>query len=276
MERIRKWAVVTGAGSGIGREFALQLYDMGYSLILVSKTSDRLATVRRKLASRKGPAGRNQRVEVFSADLSTGAGCVKTESMIRAILKTGTDGTANVPAILVNSAGFGTLGDFDRSELDEQVRMIDTNVTAVVRLTYMMIHLMEKRGGRIVNVASTAGGFPGGPHMAVYYATKSFVLGFTNGVRKELEEKGSLVHVSVLCPGPVNTDFNARAGVKKPLKGMSARRCVRAAISGMKRDEAVIVPGITNRIAMASARLLPDRVILPLVSIQQKRKEKTE
>lgn len=108
--------------------------------------------------------------------------------------------------------------------------------------------------------------------MSVYYATKSFVVSFTNGLRQELREKHSPVRVSALCPGPVNTAFNARANVRNALPGISPKHCVKAAINGMKKDRAVIIPGLSIKAAASGAKLLPVGLILPMVSHQQKKK----
>lgn len=275
MER-KKWAVITGAGSGIGEEFAVQLWDMGYSVILIGRTEEKLTAVRKKLIKRERVYERrngsrrdpSSEIVIMAKDLSD---LTSTEAVIRDIGAIMHDD--NVPAVLVNSAGYGVVGEFTDIGIDVQETMVDVNVKALMLITYRMIGMMEKAGGgRILNVASSAGLFPGGPYMSVYYATKSFVVSFTNGVRRELMERKSPVRISALCPGPVNTPFNNRAGVRNALHGISPARCVKAAIKGMKRDTAVIIPEISIRFAALGARILPDRVMIPIVAHQQKKK----
>ena len=276
-----KWAIITGASSGIGEEFAHVFYDMGYSLVVVSQTSEKLISLKNRLekinAARRNKyqkkasniSAKIQRIEVIAADLGDAAGMDTAAAKIKALF----DDPENLPAILINSAGFGAVGDFSDISIEKQEAMIDVNVKGLVYLTYQMLPVMEKAGGgRILNVASSAGFFPGGPYMTVYYATKAFVLSFTNGLRQELKEKNSPVKISALCPGPVNTPFNARANVRNALPGISAKHCVRAAISGMKRDKAVIVPGLSIKAAELGAKILPAGAIIPMVSHQQKKK----
>lgn len=304
-----KWAIITGASSGIGEEFAHEFYDMGYSLVMVSQTSEKLISLKNRLEKindarrnkyqkkaslrkQENPASnmdetesavnnetagtgksnrsaKIQRIEVIAADLGDAAGMETAAAKIKALF----DDPENLPAILINSAGFGAVGDFSNISIEKQEAMIDVNVKGLVYLTYQMLPIMEKAGGgRILNVASSAGFFPGGPYMTIYYATKAFVLSFTNGLRQELKEKNSPVKISALCPGPVKTPFNARANVRNALPGISAKHCVRAAISGMKRDKTVIVPGLSIKAAELGAKILPAGAIIPMVSHQQKKK----
>lgn len=270
----RKWAMITGAGSGIGEEFAVQLSDMGYSMILMGRTREKLESVRKKLLKRqkaynKKHESRDQKIMIVAKDLSTDSGLYSAADQIKSIIAQ----ESGVPAIFINCAGFGAVGEFTEIGIDVQEKMVDVNVRAVMLFTYRMIEMMEKSGGgRIMNVASSAGLFPGGPYMSVYYATKSFVVSFTNGVRRELREKGSRVKLSSLCPGPVNTPFNIKAGVRNALRGISARSCVKSAIRGMKHDRAVIVPGLSIKAATLGAKILPSGLMLPLVAHQQKKK----
>ncbi|MGN0241023.1 MAG: SDR family NAD(P)-dependent oxidoreductase [Candidatus Weimeria sp.] len=272
---MKKWAIITGASSGIGEEFAHEFYDMGYSLIIVSQTPEKLISLKNRLmrqkAAKRHPetAESDREIEAVAADLGDAAGMNDAAAKIEAVFKD----HKNLPAILINSAGFGAVGEFSEISLEKQESMIDVNVKGLVCLTYRILPIMEKAGGgRILNVASSAGFFPGGPYMTIYYATKAFVLSFTNGLRQELKEKNSPVKISALCPGPVNTPFNERANVRNALPGISARRCVRSAISGMKRDKAVIVPGISIKAAELGAKILPAGAIIPIVSHQQKKK----
>ncbi len=138
----------------------------------------------------------------------------------------------------------------------------------------LMLKKMERQGfGTILNVGSAAGLLPAGPHMAAYYASKSYVVSLTRAVARELKEQKSSVYVAVLCPGPVDTEFNTRANVKFAMKGISPQYCVREAMRGLKKRQTVIIPSPLVRAGTLGQRLLPASVLIPLISAQQKRKE---
>jgi short-subunit dehydrogenase len=151
--------------------------------------------------------------------------------------------------------------------------MIDVNVTAVHVLTKQVLKIMERQNsGYILNVASSAGLFPAGPFMATYYASKAYVASLTQAIAEELREKGSGVHISCLCPGPVDTEFNDVANVKFALRGMTAKDCAKAALKGLFGGKVVIVPTLRMKAAVFFVRLLPRGLMTRIVAAQQKKK----
>jgi short-subunit dehydrogenase len=175
--------------------------------------------------------------------------------------------------VFINNAGFGLAGSFSGTDLSREQEMIDLNVYAMHTLMKIALKAMRPAGGGyILNVASSAGLFPGGPYMATYYATKAYVASLTQGVAEELRLEGSSMYVGCLCPGPVNTEFNKVAEVRFALKGITPERCVRAALKGMKRRKTVIVPTLTMKAAVLAGKLLPGRLTVKMVAGQQRKK----
>lgn len=254
MEIEKKTVWITGASSGIGREFAKAYAAMGYRLILTARRRDRLEA----LADTLGVECR-----IVVADLSNEQECYKTCKILQ---------EENVD-IFINNAGFGTCGNFHKTELSKEVSMIGVNVVAMHILCKMVLQHMSKRGsGTILNVASSAGLLPGGPYMATYYATKSYVVSLTKGIAEELRLEGSKVYVCALCPGPVDTEFNENADVVFALKGISPEQCVAAALRGMDKRKSVIVPGTFVGLGAIFSKIVPDRILLPLIAGRQKKK----
>ena len=164
-------------------------------------------------------------------------------------------------SVLVNAAGFGLFGEFVTADLDEELRMIDTNVRAVHILTKLAVRDFVQRGrGYILNVSSSAGFLPG-PLMATYYATKNYVLRLTEALREELRRAGSPVRVCALCPGPVDTEFNKVAGVRFSLSGLSAERVAREAVDGLFAGKAVVVPGAAMKAMTLARHFAPDSIL---------------
>lgn len=251
---MEKWALITGASSGIGAELAKLYAKRGYGIVLVARRTDRLAELAMKL---EAPT------RIIAADLrdrETAIGLYNDVSDL------------NVE-IVVNNAGFGAVGRFDSIELDTQLDMIDVNCTALTTLTYMFLKDFRYRDcGAILNVASSAGLLPGGPNMAVYYATKSYVVALTNAVYDELKASYSSVKISALCPGPVDTEFNDVAGAKFSLKGISPKYCAMCAAYGLDRGERLIIPEKSIKLFRTMSKLAPERVSLRVISHQQKKK----
>ena len=247
-------ACITGASSGIGMEFAKQLSARGLDLILVARSEEKL----NELA-----AGCRTNCETMVCDLSRESECMRLAAHL-----------ATRPlALFVNNAGFGSVGLFEEGNLSRDLQMIDVNVRAVHILTHEVLKQMKARGkGYILNTASSAGLMPGGPLMASYYATKSYVVSLTNAIAEELRHEKSHVRIHALCPGPVNTNFNAVAGVTFSLPGLSTQACVAEAIRGIKRNRTIIVPGLRMKALTVAAKLLPDRVVLPFVCKAQSMK----
>ena len=235
-------ALITGASSGLGREMAKLLASRGYELVLCARREDRL----RELAAELPTV-----CHVIAADVSDEKECRLLYRAVR-----GDD-----LEIVINNAGFGLFGEFLETDLDEELRMIDTNIRAVHILTKLAVQDFEKRGhGYILNVASSAGFLPG-PLMATYYATKNYVLRLTQALREELRHRGSRVRVCALCPGPVDTEFNRVAGVKFSLNGLDAKRVAREAIDGLFAGRAVVVPGVTMKAMTVARHFAPDSLL---------------
>lgn len=252
---MKGYAVVTGASSGIGAEFARQLAKKGYPLILTGRRADKL----RELAQEV-----NVECVIMPADLSKKLECYKFFSEIR----------NEKIDIFINNAGFGDCGFFVYGDLNKQEQMIDVNVKAMHVLMKLMLSKMqmEQRHGYFLNVASSAGLLPGGPYMATYYATKAYVTSITQAVAQELKEYNSRVYVGALCPGPVNTNFNKVANVEFALKGISPEECVRYALRQMKKRKVIIVPTFTMKVATTVGHLAPRKVAVAIASGQQRKK----
>lgn len=250
-----KYALVTGASSGIGKEMAKILKSYGYNLILVARRKDRLKEVSNYIG------GDNV---ILPIDLS------KEKELYRLV---GTINEYNLE-VFINCAGFGDCGAFVETDLDKELQMIDVNIRAVHILTKEILKNFSKENkGYILNVASSAGLLPGGPYMATYYATKAYVCSLTRAISKELKDKGlDNVYVGVLCPGPVDTEFNKVAGVKFALKGISAISCARAAINGMLKRKTLIVPTFTMKAGIFFSKFVTGNVLLKIISKQQRKK----
>ena len=255
--RKEKWAVVTGASSGIGLEFAKQLARQGYPLLLVARRRKRLFYVEWKMRE----AG--VKCEALVADLAGEDGRKKLERWM---------GQHEVE-VFINNAGFGLAGSFSGTDLSREQEMIDLNVYTLHTLMKTALQAMKQTGGGyILNVASSAGLFPGGPYMATYYATKAYVASLTQGVAEELRLEGSSMYVGCLCPGPVNTEFNEVADVAFALKGISAKQCVDECLAGMRKKKTVIIPTGQMRMAILGQRFAPQRLLIRMVGHQQKKK----
>ena len=180
-------ALITGASSGIGRDIARELNQRGYDLVLVARDLKKLDEVKAELKTN---------VETVSMDISNPENCKQLHENYKNI------------DILVNNAGFGDCGYFDKTNLDKELQMINTNIVAYHVLTKLYLKDMkEKNNGKILNVASIAGFMPG-PLMATYYSTKAYVVRLSEAIREELRREKSKVQISILCPGPVDTNFN--------------------------------------------------------------------
>lgn len=246
-------ALITGASSGIGKDLALELSKLGYDLILVARSKDKLQKLAKECKTK---------VEVVSLDLSTVENCKKLFSMHK-----------NVD-ILINNAGYGLYGEFFKTDLEKELNMIDLNVKAVHVLTKLYLkEMIKKDSGRILNVASVAAFLPG-PLMSTYYSTKSYVFNFTAAINKELKKKHSNVKLSVLCPGPVNTNFNNVANVNFKIKGLSSKYVADYAINKMFKNKLIIIPGFINKLGYIGCKLAPLNLLLKIDYNIQKQKEK--
>lgn len=246
-------ALITGASSGLGKDFSIKLSNMGYDLVLVSRDENNLKKVAELCKTR---------VIIEKMDLSNSQNCKRLFSKHKDI------------DLLVNNAGFGIFGEFTNTDLDNEMNMIDLNVKAVHILTKLYLKEMQKKdSGRILNVASSAAFLPG-PLMSTYYATKSYVFKLTAAIYEELRRNKSNVKVSVLCPGPVETNFNKVANVNFSVKGLSSDYVTSYAIKKMFKNKLVIVPGFMSKLGVIGCKFLPLKFQLKVDYNIQKGKEK--
>jgi len=251
---MEKWAVITGASAGLGAEFAKQLAKRGYKLVLTARREDRLKELAAKLKTD---------CEIVTADLTKQEECFRLFEAVK-------DKTVEV---FINNAGFGDCNYFPDGDLTKELDMIDVNVKAMHILMKLFLKKMEEEnGGYLLNVASCAGLLPGGPYMATYYATKAYVASLTQAVAQELKESGSKVHLSALCPGPVNTEFYDVADVVFTLKGISPKRCVHYAVEKMFEKKTLIVPTMLIKLLTTFAPMMPRKLCVAVTAGQQKRK----
>lgn len=248
-------ALITGASSGIGLDMARYLAKQKCELILVAKDKEKLEKVQETLPTK---------VTIIVADLSNEQ---KVKELYVLTKKENID-------ILINNAGFGDFGFFTETDLNKEINMIDTNIRAVHILTKSFLKDMEKRdSGYILNVASSAA-FQPGPLMATYYATKSYVYQLTEAIYYEQKKKKSNVHVSVLCPGPVATNFNNVANVNFAVKPLTSEYVARYAIDNMFKEKMLIIPGFKMKCAKFFGRFVSDKFLLRIAYRIQRRKVK--
>jgi short-subunit dehydrogenase len=246
-------ALVTGASSGIGLELAKVLAAAKYSLVITARSPEPLEALAADL--RRDGA----QVTVITADLSTPDGA---KSLLEEIKKR----DIRID-LLINNAGLGTHGPFWKNDLEKEMSLLQVNVLTLAFLTHQILPGMIERGhGRILNVASTAA-FQPGPLMANYYASKAYVLSFSEALSNELRRSG--VTVTALCPGPTLTDFQRRAGIKNSklfeLTGMSAAQVAGAGFEAMLAGRRVCIPGFKNRLLVLASRFSPRRFVLRTV-----------
>jgi hypothetical protein len=242
---VTKVALITGASAGLGVEFARQLSARGHRLVLAARRKDRLDALAAELGNARA----------VGIDLSAHDASAKLIADVTA--------AGEHVDLLVNNAGFGLGGRFATLDGARQREMIDLNIGTLTDLCRAVApQMIERKSGRILNVASTAA-FQAGPGMAVYFATKAYVLSFTEALHEELKPHG--VKVSALCPGPTRTEFGAVAGFAD--KGafdrmaMDAERVVRLGLDGLDRNRAVVVTGAINKVGAASTRFVPRSVV---------------
>jgi len=252
--------LITGASTGIGAELARLFAKDGARLVLVARDREKLAQLAQRLESES-----RAQVLVISQDL---AGIDGVDALMVELRDAPID-------VLVNNAGVGVYGPFAATDLAAERRMIQLNVAALTELTKRCLPgMLERRRGRILNVASTAA-FQPGPLMAVYYATKAYVLSFSEALANELS--GSGITVTALCPGPTLTEFQRRAGTGRlRLFGfgiMDAAVVARAGYDGLRRGRRIVIPGLVNRLAVSLVRVTPRRLVTAVVRALQERRE---
>lgn len=252
-------ALITGASSGIGRDMARYLNSLGYNLIITSRDEQNLKKIKEELNSKN-----NNLVDIIIADLSKTEECIKLYNNVKEKYK-------NID-ILINNAGFGLCGEFTKTDLDTELNMIDVNVKAVHTLIKLFLKDMVKENkGRILNVSSVAS-FMAGPLMATYYSTKNYVLRLSQAIKEELIKQKSEVKISVLCPGPVNTNFNNVAKVKFALKGLSSQYVAKYAIDRMLKNKFLISVGWKIKLVRFLSKISPDNISAKICYHMQKRK----
>jgi uncharacterized protein len=250
---MNKTALITGASTGIGFEFTKLLAADGYQLVLIARDEQKLREIATSLQTKF-----NVSVKIYAKDLSVTS---DTENLVRQIRE-----DVGTIEILVNNAGFGLSGAFVDTDLTRELEMIQLNVVSLVIFTKLLAReMVQRKGGKILNVASTAA-FQPGPLMAIYYASKAFVLSFSEALAEELKESG--VTVTALCPGPTATQFSKRAELEKSrlFKGgmvpvLDALTVAKIGYDGLSKGQRVVIPGLINQIGVFSVRLTPRKLV---------------
>lgn len=257
MLNTKRTALVTGASTGIGHELAKLIAADGYDLVLVARDREKLIRVAGELKE-----GYGIRVKPMAKDLS------KPLTTTEIFIELEEEGIK--VDLLVNNAGFGTYGLFNDSHFTTELEMISVNLVSLTHLTKLFLDHMVKQGhGKILNVASTAA-FQPGPLMSVYYATKAYVLSFSEALAEEL--RGTGVSVTVLCPGPTSSSFQERANLGKTrlirwVRAMTAKKVAKAGYEGLRKNKKVVVPGLLNKILVQALRLAPRKLVARTVKM---------
>mgnify|MGYP004568172949 FL=1 len=269
-------ALITGASSGIGKDMAKILNQKGYNLVLVARDIEKLEQTKKELEKSvqneqtienskiekayKNSKKATNKIEIIQMDLSEEQNCIELANKVKDI------------DILINNAGFGDCGRFSETDLNKDISMIKTNVIAYHILTKLYLKEMKKKNsGKILNVASIAGFMPG-PLMATYYATKNYIVRLSEAIREELKKEKSKVQISILCPGPVATNFNKVANVKFSLREANSMQVAKYAIKKLEKGKFYIVPGIDVKLARFGAKIAPSNFVAKITYKVQKRK----
>ncbi len=252
MSPVRKWAVITGASSGIGKALALEFAAGGFNVFLTGRNDAALAGVAAECSRRH-----HAETDVVTADLSQPDA---VETLITALTS-----TAREYEVLVNNAGFGVHGAFASGDIDQNIQLLDVQLTAMLRLTRALLpSMILRKSGRILNVASVYS-FAPVPFQSVYSACKAFLLSFSSSLQSELKSTG--VTVTVFCPGATQTEFRSRAGIgeKRKSSGMTAEAAAHIAYVETLRGKHIVVPGCVNRLFVFFAEILPTASVTTLV-----------
>lgn len=261
MSTLRPVTVITGASSGIGAALARVFARNGHELALVARREERLRALADEIAATAA-----RRPIVIVADL--------LEAGVAKLISDALTAQGAEPQFVVNNAGFGLVGAASALDDEEQLQMIDLNVRVLTKLSLAFVDSLVRHHGGLLNVGSMAGFLPG-PGMAVYYATKAYVLSVSEALHSELRPRG--IRVSVLCPGPVPTEFADRAGLSKRAIGpsfliQSADHVAEAGYRGLMDGRRTIVPGAINKLITFLIRVTPRGLILSFVDYRQKRR----
>ena len=255
----RSYVLITGATTGIGYELAKLYANDGNNLILVARDEEKLEKVKEELMLLY-----NINVYSISLDLSEDNSCEKLLNYVN---------KKNISVdILINNAGLGSFGYLSEIEIEKELNLIDVNVRALTELTKVFLPIMISHGdGAIMNVASTAA-FCAGPKMATYYASKSYVLSFTEAIYEEL--KGTGIKVSCLCPGPVSTGFQDKAGIRKKESAkkalMTPKKVAEIAYRDFKKGKLIIIPGFKNKGIIALNKIMPRSLSRKIILMMNK------
>lgn len=252
-------ALVTGASSGLGRDIARSLAKHGVNVIITARRRDRLIELKNELTKKYGI-----KVMCITADLN------KENQVFRLYEKVK---KYNVD-ILINNAGFGVFGKFDETDLERELEMLNVNVKAFHILFKLFARDFKKRDfGYILNTASIAGFMPG-PCFSSYYASKAYIVRMTQAVAEELRAAKSNVHVSMLCPGPVDTEFSSTARVKFLIPPTPSEELAEHAVREMFSGRLMITDNAATRALIYAAKILPDKVVAMLTGLCQSQREK--
>lgn len=245
-------ALITGASTGLGWDFAVKLSKMGYDIVAVARSEDKLEALGKKIKT-------NYEYEVM--DLSDNKNAYKLHKKYSGQVD-----------LLINNAGFGECGRFEELDLDRELNMIDLNIVSLHILTKLFYsEFNEKNSGQILNVASLAA-FQPGPLMATYYATKSYVYNLTMALYEENRRNKKNVKISVLCPGPVETEFSKNANVKFSVKPLSCDFVTDYALKCLKKNKLLIVPGLLAKSVVFVNRFVSKKFVIKLAYNIQNRK----
>jgi len=253
-------SIITGASSGIGAELARVFARNGHSLVLVARRSNRLEALADEIAANGYPRPLVLPVDLVRPDAGNRIDVALAQHNLE-------------PQFVVNNAGFGLVGPVELRSRAEQLAMIDLNVRTLTDFSLRWAESMTRHGGGLLNVASVAGFLPG-PGSAVYYATKAFVLSLTQALHQEWKARG--LRVTALCPGPVRTGFQARAGV--PDKGgsewaeLAADSVAEAGYRGLMAGRRLVIPGFLNKLIVAISGVVPRRILLAAAERRQRRR----
>lgn len=287
------WALVTGASSGIGRDMSRYLYSLGYNLIIVARDLEKLEKLKTELEKNENTEKnstsvsaqqhnnnneknnnnykkiendevnqKKQEIIIITKDLSIKENCLEIYEQ-----------TKNIQIdLLVNNAGFGVFGEFSKTDLEKEINLINTNITALHILTKLYLKDMIKRNsGHILNVASIAGMEPG-PLMAAYYASKAYVIRLSRAINKELKKEKSKVKISILCPGPVDTNFNNVANVVFKAPSMPSEKVAKYGIDKALKGKLIVIPGVLNKSVRFFSKVVPDCILEEVAFHIQRRK----
>lgn len=248
--------LITGASSGIGRDLAREFAKRDCDLVLVARNIEKLEEVKKELVDKY-----KINVENVAMDLAVEKNCINLHDKIKDI------------DILINNAGLGDFGKFYQTELEKDLTIIETNIKSLHILTKLYLKDMkEKDSGRILNVASIAGFLPG-PLMATYYASKNYVVRLSEAIREELHKEKSNVKISILCPGPVKTNFNNVANVKFEISSLTSEYVAKYTVKKLLKNKFYIVPGFTIKCVKFFSKIVPTPILAKCSYHMQKKKE---